>query len=164
MNVEANQANPSFGQYIWQARQQKQLTQRQLASMIGVNYTYLSKLENDRAEPSEKVIRLLAKYLELNPEELMYLAGKISQSDSEALEEFLKINYKQMPALFYRFRENLSVDLAIQARDEKIIALQRENAALKTQVCELEKKIAMKDELWVEIANLIQYLQDWGQI
>ena len=148
----SDRASQSFGQYIWQARRQKRLSQRELASKVGVDYTYLSKLENDHVEPSEKVIRLLAKHLELNPEELMYLAGKISQSDSEAFEEFIKMNYKEMPALFRRVRENPGIDSLVKVRDEQISILQRENAALKAKVSELEKQLRVyrfysKDEI-----------------
>ena len=135
------QVNQSFGRYIWQARRKKGLSQRELAATVGVDYTYLSKLENDHVEPSEKVIRSLADHLELNAEELMYLAGKMTQRDSEALEEFVKANYKEMPALFRRVRENPGIDSLGKARDEQIARLQKENADLKVKILELENEL-----------------------
>lgn len=71
---------------------------------MGLDFTYLSKLENDRADyaPKEDVIRKLAEHLELDAEELVFLAGRIPERD----EEFLKRNYKEMPALFRRMQEN----------------------------------------------------------
>jgi transcriptional regulator with XRE-family HTH domain len=135
------QVNESFGRYIWQARRKKGLSQRELAATVGVDYTYLSKLENDHVEPSEKVIRSLADHLELNAEELMYLAGKMTQQDSEALEEFVKANYKEMPALFRHVRENPGIDSLEKVRDEQIARLQKENIELKSKILALEKQL-----------------------
>lgn len=100
--------NHTFGKLIRKARKEKGLSQRELAKLVGVNYTYLSKLENDHAgtPPSEEVIEKLANHLELDAEELQYLAGRITEDDAKAFEEFVKQNYKQMPILFRKLREN----------------------------------------------------------
>jgi HTH-type transcriptional regulator, competence development regulator len=96
--------NQSFGQLLRQARKDGGYSQRELAQMVGLDFTYLSKLENDRADypPKEEVIRLLANSLNLNAEELIYAAGRLPQRE----EEFLKQHYKDMPTLFRRMREN----------------------------------------------------------
>lgn len=93
-----------FGQQIRQARKEKGYSQRDLAKLVNLDFTYLSKLENDRADypPKEDVIRKLAEHLELDAEELVFLAGRIPEQD----EEFLKQNYKEMPALFRRMKAN----------------------------------------------------------
>lgn len=100
--------NQTFGQLIRQARKQKGISQRELALKVDVNYTYLSKLENDHAgtPPSEDVIERLALHLELDAQELLYLAGRITEDDEKVFEEFVKQNYKQMPALFRTLRNN----------------------------------------------------------
>ena len=69
----------SFGQRLRELRQQRHLTQRQLAERAGINFTYLSKLENDRVEhtPSIKTLRDLARVLEVDELELMDLANKL---------------------------------------------------------------------------------------
>ena len=56
---------PSFGQVVRQARKDKGYSQRELAILIEVDFTYLSKLESDRTEypPKEYVIQQLAHYL-----------------------------------------------------------------------------------------------------
>ena len=97
--------DPSFGEIIREARKQKEDSQKQLASMVLLDFTYLSKLENDRAEypPSEDSIKRLAKHLDLpNVEQLTYLAGRIPQRD----EDFIKQHYKDMPALFRRMQQD----------------------------------------------------------
>ncbi|NEP85093.1 MAG: helix-turn-helix transcriptional regulator [Okeania sp. SIO3C4] len=94
----------SFGKLIRKARKEKGYSQRELANFLGVDFTYLSKLENDRADyaPKEEVIRGLARNLDLDEEELIFLAGRIPQQ----YEEILKQNPKEMLALFRRMQEN----------------------------------------------------------
>ena len=71
--------DPSFGKRIQELRRERRFTQRGLADRVGIDFTYLSKLENGRGEPpSEATVRRLATELEANPEELLALAGKIS--------------------------------------------------------------------------------------
>lgn len=93
-----------FGQLIRQARKDKGLSQRELAQLLGLDFTYLSKLENNRADypPKEDVIRSLARQLDLDQEELIFLAGRIPHQE----EDLLKQHYKNMPTLFRRMREN----------------------------------------------------------
>ena len=100
----------TFGKLIRQARKDKGYSQRDLAKLVEVDYTYLSKLENDHAAypPSKEVIRLLVRYLDLTEreEELIYLAGRITADDERIFQELVKQNYKQMPALFRMWRDN----------------------------------------------------------
>ena len=93
-----------FGKLIRQARKVKGYSQRDLAKVLGIDFTYLSKLENNRADyaPKEEVIRGLARNLDLDEEELIFLAGRIPHQE----EELLKKHYKSMPTLFRRMREN----------------------------------------------------------
>lgn len=94
----------SFGNLIRQARKNKGYSQRELAGLLKVDFTYLSKLENDRADyaPKEDIIRALARNLDLDEEELIFLAGRIPQQ----YEDLLKQNPKEMLMLFRRIREN----------------------------------------------------------
>lgn len=96
--------NQSFGQLLRQARKGKGYSQRELAKRLGLDFTYLSKLENNRADypPKEDIIRALARHLNLDEEELIFLAGRIPQGE----EDLLKQHYKTMPALFRRMRES----------------------------------------------------------
>jgi transcriptional regulator with XRE-family HTH domain len=93
-----------FGQLIRQARKNKGYSQRELAKLLELDFTYLSKLENNRADypPKEDVIRALARHLALDEEKLIFLAGRIPQQDESLLRE----HYENMPTLFRRMREN----------------------------------------------------------
>ena len=83
-----------FPERLRSLRREAQLRQRDLAERIGVNFTYLSKIENGRVEPpSESVLKGIARELagELNrdetelADELISLAGKIPSDLAETL-------------------------------------------------------------------------------
>ena len=71
----------TFGQRIRHLRTERSLTQRQLADRIGINFTYLSKIENDKLEqdqfPKEDTIKKLAAALQADEDELLLLAKRI---------------------------------------------------------------------------------------
>ena len=68
----------SFNIRLRELRKQAGLSQRELADKIGINFTYLSKIESGALPPpSEQVILRLAKVLNADKDELLTLAGKI---------------------------------------------------------------------------------------
>ena len=71
----------TFGQRIKELRKAKGLGQRAVAAEVGINFTYLSKIENDKVDfaafPSEETIRKLAKVLEADVDGLLLMAEKI---------------------------------------------------------------------------------------
>ena len=83
-----------FPEHLRSMRKEARLSQRELAERVGVDFTYLSKIENGRVEPpSETVLKKIAKELagvlgqdetEL-ADELITLAGKIPSDLAETL-------------------------------------------------------------------------------
>lgn len=72
----------TFGQQIRNLRLQKHMAQRDLAQIVDIDFTYLSKIENDKVPPpSEEVIGKLAAALNINKEELMALAAKVDMDE-----------------------------------------------------------------------------------
>jgi transcriptional regulator with XRE-family HTH domain len=73
---------PTIGDRVRELRKAKGYTQRELAEKAEIDFTYLSKIENDLRgyHPSEDVIRRLAKLLSANPDELVLLAEKIPKN------------------------------------------------------------------------------------
>ena len=73
-----------FGQKIRELRQARNLSQRELAGKVGVTFTYISKIENDKIDfgdyPSESLISKLAIALNADEDELLLLAEKIPPS------------------------------------------------------------------------------------
>lgn len=94
----------TFGTVIRQARKELGYSQKDVARLTGLDFTYISKLENDRSEyaPSEDVCRLIAKHLQLDPDQLTCLVGRFPQHE----EEFLRKHYKEIPVLFRRIRHD----------------------------------------------------------
>ncbi len=70
-----------FGQRVRALRHERGLSQRALAAKLSVNFTYVSKIENERLDfgdyPSEELICKLATALEVDQDELLILAKKI---------------------------------------------------------------------------------------
>jgi HTH-type transcriptional regulator, competence development regulator len=68
----------TFGKRLRELRLERRLNQKELAARVGIDFTYLSKLENDRMEPpGEETIQRLAAALSADVTELMLLARKV---------------------------------------------------------------------------------------
>ena len=80
-----------FGDYIREKREtlrskDRTFSLRQMASRVGVQPSYLSKVERgDEPPPSEEKIILIAKELDENPDLLLAMAGKVSSDLREAI-------------------------------------------------------------------------------
>lgn len=74
----------AFGERIRELRttRDNRISLRDLARRVGIDFTYLSKIENGKVPPpSDEVIEKLARELEVDLEELLALAAKVSQED-----------------------------------------------------------------------------------
>ena len=69
----------AFGELLKQLRETKGIGIKRLAPDLKVDYTYLSKLENHRVTPSEKVIGRIAKYFSYDKDELLLAADKLPE-------------------------------------------------------------------------------------
>ena len=69
----------TFGKRLRQIRKERGLTLRQLADEVGVDFTYLSKIENERVSytPAVETIRELARILKVDSLALLSLANKL---------------------------------------------------------------------------------------
>lgn len=69
----------TFGARLRELRKERGLTLRGLAEAVGVDFTYLSKIENEKAGylPGADTIRALAEALQADPLELLELADKV---------------------------------------------------------------------------------------
>jgi HTH-type transcriptional regulator, competence development regulator len=72
-----------FGNRVRELRKAKGLSLRGLAAKVGVGFTYLSRVENEKLEygdyPSDQLIGKLAKALDADADELLILAKKIPE-------------------------------------------------------------------------------------
>lgn len=100
----------SFAATIRAARRTKGLTLRSVAEKVGIDFTYLSKLENKRDDaPAEETIRRLATVLELDAEDLLARAGKVSTAirDLAASDREFATFLRRLPDLPADEREKL---------------------------------------------------------
>ena len=73
-----------FGSHLRNLRKERRMTQQQLADAVGIDFTYLSKVENGRvAPPSEDTIREIARELQIDSEDLVLCAGKVDPALKE---------------------------------------------------------------------------------
>jgi len=81
----------TFGERIRELRQAKGWTLRELAPSVGVGFSYLSKVENERLDfgdyPSEALIHRLAEALETDEEELLLLTDRVPSKLRERIRE-----------------------------------------------------------------------------
>lgn len=81
----------SFGSYVRKVREglreeDRAYSVRQVAQRIGVEPSFLSKVERDEAPPpSEAKILLLAEDLDLDPDVLLAMGGKVSSDLQEVI-------------------------------------------------------------------------------
>ena len=89
--MKANAAN--FGAFLQQKREEKRITLRKMAEMLGYSAPFLSDVEKDRRNPPELAkLEQIAKILDLTYEEqqTMYnLAGKKRDSVAPDLSEYI---------------------------------------------------------------------------
>lgn len=78
----------TFGQTLKEIRRSKGVTQRQLAAAVGVDFSYISKVENDRMPPpaADTIVKICEK-LDVSPDELLAMTGKMPTPVKEAISE-----------------------------------------------------------------------------
>ena len=77
-----------FGAFMRQKREEKEIGLREMAKIIGVSPTYVSKVERDEfPPPAEDKVRKIAEILDIDVDELLALAGKVSSDLSEIIRE-----------------------------------------------------------------------------
>ena len=68
-----------FGWFVRQRREAKEISLRQMAKGIGVSPAYLSQVERGQsAPPTEDKVKAIAEILDLDADELLAVAGKVS--------------------------------------------------------------------------------------
>jgi len=107
----------TFGGKIRDLRKANGFTQRDLADRVGINFTYLSKIENDKLEqnqfPRENTIKKLSEALHADMDELLLLARKIPES--------IKQRVIQRPDVFRKMAslDNETLDKWLNELDEQ---------------------------------------------
>lgn len=87
----------SFGQTLKELRRSKTVTQRDLAARVGVDFSYISKVENDRLPPpSADTIVKICEVLSVPTDHLLSMTGKVPTpvqkmvGESSAAQQFMQ--------------------------------------------------------------------------
>ena len=113
----------TFGERVRRKRMEKEITLRKFAEMVGASPTYISQIERDEfAPPSEDKIRVMAKILEEDVEEMLALAEKVSSDLTGIIRK-----HPQQVAMFLRTakgfdskdREKLTKEISQKNKDDK---------------------------------------------
>jgi transcriptional regulator with XRE-family HTH domain len=95
-----------FGEFVRRERGQKEIGLREMAKMIGVSPTYLSKVERDEfPPPAEDKVRKIAEIIGCDADELLARAGRVSSD----LSEIIKQHPRELAALL-RTTKGLTAD------------------------------------------------------
>ena len=77
-----------FGEFVRDKRLAKGIGLRQMAKMVGVSATYMSKVERDEfPPPAEDKVRTIAAIIGCDADELLALSGRISSDLSEIIKQ-----------------------------------------------------------------------------
>jgi transcriptional regulator with XRE-family HTH domain len=75
-----------FGTFIRRGREDKKIGLREMAKMIGVSATYLSKVERDEfPPPTEERVKAIAKIIDCDADDLLARAGRVATDISDII-------------------------------------------------------------------------------
>src|SRR6516165_7675141 len=75
-----------FGAFIRREREGNEIGLREMAKMIGVSPTYMSKVERDEfPPPAEDRVRAIANIIKCDVDELLALAGRVSSDITDMI-------------------------------------------------------------------------------
>lgn len=100
-----------FAEELRALRKKRGMSLRELASATGMDFTYINKLENDRANPpSDEKIQRLCDILMCDADSLTLLAGRVPERQAEMeAEDGLMVKFlKALPNFSAKERASLS--------------------------------------------------------
>jgi transcriptional regulator with XRE-family HTH domain len=103
-----------FGAFIRRERETREIGLREMAKMIGVSPTYLSKVERDEfPPPAEGKVKAIAQIIECDADDLLARAGRVSSDISD----IIKRHPVELAALLRTTKGLTADDIARLARD-----------------------------------------------
>jgi transcriptional regulator with XRE-family HTH domain len=111
---ETGMSREKFGEFVRREREAKEIGLREMAKMIGVSPTYLSKVERDEFKgPAEDKVRAIAKVIGCDADDLLARAGRVSSD----LSDIIKHQPVEIAALLRTTKGLKAADIARLARE-----------------------------------------------
>ena len=127
----------TVGEVIAQARENKGLSQRQLAKIANINNSELSKIESGiRKEPSPKILRKISTVIDVNYSDLMYMIGL--GLEVTPLNYFIKSHYSSLNA---EELETAEINVLGSIENSEKLVLSCEKNLKKEDITEQEKEL-----------------------
>ena len=150
----------TIGEVIAEAREQKNLSQRQLAKLAGINSSGLSKIEAGERDPSPKILRKISKHIDVNYNDLMYKMGL--GIEVSPLNPFIKDYYSNLKGNELNEAEvnvlgnKQNLEKLVSSCEEKLKDIPED---IKD---EFEKAISLNviDHHWTEHINTLSHLRE----
>jgi transcriptional regulator with XRE-family HTH domain len=102
-----------FGEFVRRNREAKDIGLREMAKMIGVSPTYLSKIERDEfPPPAEDKVKAIAKIIGCDADDLLARAGRVASD----LSDIIKQRPREIAALLRTAKGLTADDMAKLAR------------------------------------------------
>jgi transcriptional regulator with XRE-family HTH domain len=83
-------SSESLGTVIRSSRQRQQITLRTFAKRLGISPAFQTLIEQDRSMPDAQLIQRIARELELDPDQLCGLAGKLTPQVQKKLSQLAR--------------------------------------------------------------------------
>lgn len=97
-----------FAQKIKEIRKSRKLTQEQLAELVGVDFRYISLIENAKSFPSCELIEKLSSVLNISYKDMFDFEEKLSRKEIEnRITELFKSLDDRNIGILYNFAKNL---------------------------------------------------------
>ena len=127
----------TVGEVIAEARENKGLSQRQLAKIANINNSELSKIESGiRKEPSPKILRKISTIIDVNYSDLMYMIGL--GLEVTPLNYFIKSHYSSLNA---EELETAEINVLGSIENSEKLVLSCEKNLKKEDLTEQEKEL-----------------------
>lgn len=127
----------TVGEAIAEARENKGLSQRQLAKIANINNSELSKIESGiRKEPSPKILRKISTIIDVNYSDLMYMIGL--GLEVTPLNYFIKSHYSSLNA---EELETAEINVLGSIENSEKLVLSCEKSLKKEDLTEQEKEL-----------------------
>ena len=118
----------TFGERLRELRKAQGISQRDLAELVDIDFTYVSKIETgDNAPPSMETIHRIALALSADEQELIVLAGKVH---IDVYKELIERAYTLLADISHPFRPVGRYDVEKWLEDARQLGfdrVQREN-------------------------------------